>query len=529
LQARIQRLGDTCEKAKLLAELHRIITAHGLVEFRNTLADLLDRLEIPAFRIGVFGRVSAGKSSLLNYLLEGDFLPVGVTPVTAVPTRISRGALPQAIIEFIGSEPTRIDLSRLAEFSTEQQNPGNTKHVARIEVEVPARRLHEGVTIVDTPGLGSLATAGAEEAMAYLPKCDLGIVLVDAGSALSHEDLVVVQSLLRAGATVTVLVSKADLLGPEDRERTLDYVRRHFNSEASLDVPVHPVSVIGAHARLCEQWFEEVLKPLLNTYREASASSLMRKTAMLREAVIRALRARLNLAELGSSQRPDGLKQAAEALRGANAILETAERKGRTRRDKFREPTPSALHATAADIAAGWRDGKTTYVADILARSFSRFLGAEGATFVHSTEEARTHLTQILWKAHAAIGWRDDPPEELPKPAGVPITDPVPLAKRVVLRKPLLPGFRAWRHFAETRLSSQLGDELPELLNLAGSRLEQWQRNALEELRHAFDARAGVYRALIAQAQSPELGNARGADVQADLATLDDWQMSGDT
>ena len=80
-------------------------------------------------------------------------------------------------------------------------------------VQVPARRLREGVTFVDTPGLGSLATAGAEETVAYLPRCDLGIVLVDAASTLTHEDLAIVQALYQSGAQAMVLVSKADLLG----------------------------------------------------------------------------------------------------------------------------------------------------------------------------------------------------------------------------------------------------------------------------------------------------------------------------
>lgn len=76
LQSRLQRLEQTKDEVKLLRELERIITAHGLIEFRATLGLLLDRLETNAFEIGVFGRVSSGKSSLLNHLLGGQFLPV---------------------------------------------------------------------------------------------------------------------------------------------------------------------------------------------------------------------------------------------------------------------------------------------------------------------------------------------------------------------------------------------------------------------------------------------------------------------
>src|SRR6266705_5615518 len=45
LQKRLQQLGKTGDEIWLLSEIERIITAHGLVEFRGTLSMLLDRME----------------------------------------------------------------------------------------------------------------------------------------------------------------------------------------------------------------------------------------------------------------------------------------------------------------------------------------------------------------------------------------------------------------------------------------------------------------------------------------------------
>src|SRR5947209_14783752 len=77
LQQRLQQLGKTGDEIRLLSEIERIITSHGLVEFRGTLGMLLDRMEGAAFEVGVFGRVSSGKSSLLNCILKTDVHPVG--------------------------------------------------------------------------------------------------------------------------------------------------------------------------------------------------------------------------------------------------------------------------------------------------------------------------------------------------------------------------------------------------------------------------------------------------------------------
>ncbi len=151
---------------------------------------------------------------------------------------------------------------------------------------------------MDTPGLGSLATSGAEETVAYLPRCDLGLVLVDAASTLTHEDLATVQALCQSGARAMVLGSKADLLRPAERQETLAYAQQQIKAQLGLEVPVRLVSVMGAEARLCDEWFERELKPLLESHREQAAASLKAQSR-------RAARSRVEHAE-GAAARPGG-------------------------------------------------------------------------------------------------------------------------------------------------------------------------------------------------------------------------------
>jgi len=529
LQTRLQRLEQTQDEVKLLRELERIITAHGLVEFRATLALLLDRLETNTFEIGVFGRVSSGKSSLLNHLLDGEFLPVGVTPVTAVPTRISFGPQLQATIEFAESKPQTVEMSRLAEFSTEQQNPGNIKHVTRIHVQVPANRLREGVTFVDTPGLGSLATSGAEETVAYLPRCDLGIVLLDAGAALTQEDLVVVQSLYRAGATAMVLISKADLLAPPDRERMVAYVCQHLLSELNLDLSAHPVSVVGAGARLCDEWFEQELKPLLQSHRENAAASLKRKIGGLREAVERILETRLENARggdaLAATTSVSQRKEAAEALRNAGAILETAQRSGDSLAYKIRSATEQVIEVLSEDIATAWsKTGENSETAaEMVSGSLSQMVSSQGAKCVATLAQVREQLAQTLQTAHRASRVSGEPPEALPEAGELPLLDVSPVSRRITLKKPmLLPifGQAVLRSYVRQQLKQQLGDTLSEFLGLAGRQWEQWHRRELAELQEAFAASAGIYQAQFQQLSGATSGE---TEFQKDLDILKRW------
>src|SRR2546430_16126622 len=263
LQQRLQQLGKTGHEIRLLSEIERIVTAHGLVEFRGNVGMLLNRMESAAFEVGVFGRVSSGKSSLLNYILQTNVLPIGVTPVTAIPTRISHGPVAEAGIEFAEAQPQIIPLSELPEFATEQKNPGNKKHVTRIFVKLPSVRLAEGVTFVDTPGLGSLAVAGAGRKNTPMPPRGHWVSVIDAGAGLTQDDLVVVQALYQAGASAMVLISKADLFSAADRERMIEYVKKNLRNQLRVEAPVHVVSVFGADAALCDRWFESELRPFL--------------------------------------------------------------------------------------------------------------------------------------------------------------------------------------------------------------------------------------------------------------------------
>ena len=141
------------------------------------------------------------------------------------------------------TNPRRIDPEDLVEYASEEKNPGNYKHVTGIVVAVPSPRLREGVVLVDTPGIGSLATSGTPETFAYLPRCDLSVVLIDAGSNLNDDDLSLLRALYEAGIPAQVLLSKADLLKSDDRQRVLLYVREQLQRELNLDLTVHPVTL----------------------------------------------------------------------------------------------------------------------------------------------------------------------------------------------------------------------------------------------------------------------------------------------
>lgn len=530
LQARLERLEKTSNEVPLLRELERVVTAHGLVEFRNTLTMLLKRMENGAFEIGVFGRVSSGKSSLLNHLLGGDYLPVGVTPVTAVPTRISFGARPQVLVEFADSRPQVVELPALAEFATEQQNPGNARHVSRIRVELPAAKLREGITFVDTPGLGSLATSGAEETVAYLPRCDLGIVLVDAASTLTNEDLKVIQAIYQAGATAMVLVSKADVLKAADRERAVDYVRKQIRAELNVELPAHPVSVIGVDVKLCDDWFESQLRPLLGTHRELAAASLKRKIGGLREALVATLKRRTETgAPILSDNEKARMGEIERELRNMPQMLESSRRETEERTRNLHNAADLVIELAAGELAASWlkRDSQPVNPAESFSASVTRLMTEESAKARQGVEQTRSRLAELFQMAASAFSSSRSAFQELPKPTGLPMPDSSVFAGKIALRRPAvlsLLGRAALRHHVQAKLWEQVSSELHDFLSVYSQRLTEWTKHSFSELEVVCSANAGVFQAQLARYQPTTPGEGSNDGLQKDILLLESWE-----
>jgi len=521
LQHRLQQLGRTGDEIRLLSEIERIITAHGLVEFRGTLTMLLDRMESAALEVGVFGRVSSGKSSLLNYILQTDVLPIGVTPVTAIPTRISHGPVAEAGIEFAEAQPQIIPLSELPEFATAQKNPGNKKHVTRIFVKLPSDRLAEGVTFVDTPGLGSLAVAAAEETIAYLPGCDLGIVLIDASAGLTQDDLVVVQALYQAGASAMVLISKADLFSPADREQMISYVKKNLRDQLRIEPPVHAVSVFSADAGLCDHWFKGELRPFLEQHHQLAIISQKRKIGGLRESVIGALERRLR-AEVASRETGSLPREATEALREGDRVLERAQGESFFLTRKIVKMQRAIIDIAAQRIAAGLVDSYEANAASIFAETLTSLIAEPVAATLRSIEQTRDALTKVIQAVASASGTEN--PDELPKPVGMPMLDVNEISKMIIIEKLAmlsLLGKAVLASYVRQKLEQQCDRALLEFLNLYANRLRRWMEQSINALRNAFNVFADMYRAHFDGAPPPGVSDMSA--IENDVRVLREW------
>ena len=502
LQQRLEKLEETGDEVLLLKKLESIITERGLVEFRSTLSMILDRLEDNSFEIAIFGRVSSGKSSLLNAILETDVLPVGVTPITAVPTRLAYGEAAAVNVWFANRSPERYEISRLSEFVSEELNPGNEKHVTRIVVQLPSLRLRGGITFVDTPGLGSLATRGAAETLAYLPRCDLGVVLIDAGSTLTPDDLQTIQILYDAAIPATVLLSKADLLTVKDRSRVIEYVKDHIRKELNLDLTVHAVSVVQESKELLTRWFEEDIAPLYNQRQELKARSIRRKLGGLRQSVEIALRGRLRRKDQIPLQRIEQLRVVEGELRQANGRLEEMKKIAKRVADELETSSRKTLQIAGASLVESWSlpgaDEKPS--SEIVSNAVTQ-------TVQEQTEALRRRMDVLAHKLHGTL----QSAAKILEIADIPGAEEFASVLREMpafdlgqvefrLRRPALLtllGRRLSESFVTDRLNGLIGAKLTRSLSAYRALLYDWSQRTLGQIQRRFDAHANSYRAQV--------------------------------
>jgi GTP-binding protein EngB required for normal cell division len=501
LQQRLERLEQTGDDVLLLRKLETVITEHGLVEFRSTLSMILDRLEDNSFEIAIFGRVSSGKSSLLNAILETDVLPVGVTPITAVPTRLAYAESPSVNVWFANRPPERYEISLLPEFVAEQLNPGNEKHVTRIVVQLGSPRLRDGITFVDTPGLGSLATRGAAETLAYLPRCDLGVVLIDAGSTLTPDDLQTIQILYDATIPATVLLSKADLLTAQEQSRVIEYVKDHIRKELNVDLAIHAVSVVRESKELLTRWFEDDIAPLYSQRQDLKIRSIHRKLGGLRQSVEIALRGRLRRKDQIPIKKLEQLRVVEAELRQASGRLEEMKKTTRRSADELQHlSSRKMLQIAGAHLVESWSlpgsDEKPP--SETVSSVVTRTVQEQSEALRRRMDVLAHKLTGTLQLAARVLEITDVPAEE--EFASVlremPVFDPGQLT--FSLRRPALLislGRRMSESFVTKRLTALIGTQLTRSLSAYCALLCDWSERTLGQVQRRFDAYANSYRA----------------------------------
>jgi GTP-binding protein EngB required for normal cell division len=214
-----------------------------------TLATARERLE-RRYTLAVVGEFSSGKSYLLNALLGqvrydergkiAGLLATDINPSTATITELEYGSEPSAVARYESGRTERIPLDRLARFVAVGRDEAGAIHDATadslgiggtdeapsfvvVRVDSPflrgafemerdrAAHAASGFVVADTPGLASLNPAHRRATLAYLPRTDAVLYLIDTQQPFTEGDASFLGLIGEHVRTIFIVQTKIDL------------------------------------------------------------------------------------------------------------------------------------------------------------------------------------------------------------------------------------------------------------------------------------------------------------------------------
>jgi GTP-binding protein EngB required for normal cell division len=233
--------------------LQRIIKERGNERRAEQCQELMVKLAEDRFTLAVLGQFKRGKSSLMNAIMGREVLPVGVLPLTSAITVLKYGPAERLVIQRDAlSYPQEAPLSQLAEYVTENGNPGNVKRVRTACLELPLPFLRRGMEFVDTPGIGSAIEANTATTYGFLPNCDATVFVTSVDTPLTAIEVEFLQRIRQYVHKVFFVINKTDLLGETERQEVLDFIQNAIHQQVQDNtVKVFPLSSrLGLTARL---------------------------------------------------------------------------------------------------------------------------------------------------------------------------------------------------------------------------------------------------------------------------------------
>ncbi len=224
-----------------LERLAAIASKAGVPQIAENARTLAARVAEGRFYLACLGQFKRGKSSLLDALLGEMILPIGVVPVTALPTVVRYGHERSARV-LIGEEWREISIDDLPSYVSEEENPANEKRVLAVEVFVPGELLATGMCLVDTPGLGSVFEASTATTYEFVPHIDAALVVLGADPPISGEELSLVTSISREVDNVLFVLNKADKVSATDVAIAKRFACRILGDRLGRPVEIYEIS-----------------------------------------------------------------------------------------------------------------------------------------------------------------------------------------------------------------------------------------------------------------------------------------------
>lgn len=220
-----------------------LMTETGFLEEQvKKAAELRRRLSESELIVSVVGQFKRGKSSLINAMIGEELLPVGIIPLTTVVTEIRHGDRFRAVVCFKDGAECEIERGELPDYISEQKNRDNHKDVAAVKLWVTSELFGDGVTLVDTPGVGSVHQHNTDTSYSFIEKSDAVLFLLSVDSPVSEVEREFLLKTREHASKFYFAVNKIDTISREDTIEFVSYCGPVLSEAIGFDVVLYSLS-----------------------------------------------------------------------------------------------------------------------------------------------------------------------------------------------------------------------------------------------------------------------------------------------
>lgn len=287
LEPKVNRLQDgllmTMEKIESLSkEEPQLPQPEGNFEVAKKI------LENREYDVVVCGEVKKGKSSFINAIIGQQLLPVDSDIATCQVFRLSNSTDGKEHFRLVFTDGTSKSISRdeLSRYGSQVDVNLNGspelggKNLDYIQVEVSAAFLPQGVSIVDTPGLGALYKSHETITQNYIRKAAAVVFVLDYNKPIVELERQFIEKVMEVTPYILFVITKSDRYVKADKDKIIsrnNEILKEIYTAKNLTAPkIYPISSLMLHHASHEEDEDERQESLDDSGFEVVEAELMK-------------------------------------------------------------------------------------------------------------------------------------------------------------------------------------------------------------------------------------------------------------
>ena len=202
---------DNTEQLDILYKLKKEVEKSNNDALVNTINQVIKKVYLNQFTASFVGHFSAGKSTLINLLLEQNILPSSPVPTTSNTAIVSVADEPGIIANLPHQQYTKLKTYD----EVKQMNRQNVD-VESVEINFPSDKFNNGFTLQDTPGVDSNVATHQSSTEQFMYTSNILFYTVDYNHVQSALNFKFMKRINEVGIPVVFVINQIDKHNEEE-------------------------------------------------------------------------------------------------------------------------------------------------------------------------------------------------------------------------------------------------------------------------------------------------------------------------